>query len=366
MLTFALSDRRSKRAATTGERQRAKYTQDRGAHDVCQMGVVQPPSTAPLFVVLNVRSGHRDGHETRALLGRLLSESGRRHELINVEPGADIGAIARRAAQQALADEGIVVAAGGDGTVNAVAQAAHDTGCRLGVLPQGTFNYFGRTHGIPTDIEEATRALLVAHVRPVQVGLVNDRVFLVNASLGLYPDLLEDREHFKSRFGRTRLVAAVAAFATLLREHRGLRLWIELAGQEREVRASTLFVGNNRLQLDQVGIDQRHGIENGKIAAVMLKPVGTVAMLGLLLRGALGTLGEAEHIESFEFQQMKVRPWLPYGTRRVKVAADGEIMWLRTPLDLRVSPRSLFLMVPPAVPAPAPEGGARVAPTSAS
>ena len=63
---------------------------------------------------------------------------------------------------------------------------------------------------------------------------------------------------------------------------------------------------------------------------------------------------------------MKVTPWLPYGTRRVKVAADGEIMWLRTPLDLRVSPRSLFLMVPPAVPAPAPEGGARVAPTSAS
>jgi diacylglycerol kinase family enzyme len=330
------------------------------------MRIVQPPSNAPLFVVLNVRSGRRDGQETGALLGRLLSESGRRHELITVERGADLGAIARRAAQKAVAEEGILVAAGGDGTVNAVAQAAHDTGCRLGVLPQGTFNYFGRTHGIPTDTEEATRALLGAQVRPVQVGLVNDRVFLVNASLGLYPDLLEDREHFKSRFGRTRWVAAVAALATLLREHRGLRLEIELAGQVRAVRASTLFVGNNRLQLDQVGIEERHGIDNGQIAAVMLKPVGTWAMLGLLVRGALGTLGEADQIHSFQFRQMKVRPWLPYGLRRAKVAADGEIMWLRTPLDLRVSPRPLFLMVPSAAPSAQPEGDARVAGSSVS
>ena len=326
------------------------------------MCIVQPPSpTAPLFVVLNVRSGHRDGQETRALLGRLLSESGRRHELMTVESGADISAVARQAAQKTLNEDGILVVAGGDGTVNAVAQAAHDTGCRLGVLPQGTFNYFGRTHGIPTETEEATRALLGAHMRPVQVGLVNDRVFLVNASLGLYPELLEDREQFKSRFGRNRWVAAAAAFATLLREHRGLRLGIELAGQVREVRASTLFVGNNRLQLDQVGIEQR-GIEDGQIAAVMLKPVGTWAMLGLLVRGALGTLGEADQIESFQFQQMKVRPWLPYGTRRAKVAADGEILWLRTPLDLRVSPRPLFLMVPAALPA---EDGSRVAPPPA-
>jgi diacylglycerol kinase family enzyme len=314
------------------------------------MAVVQPSSAAPLFVVLNVRSGHRAADETHALIGRLLAASGRRHQLISVGRGADIGAVARRAARQALAEDGILVAAGGDGTVNAVAQAAHDAGCFLGVLPQGTFNYFGRTHGIPTDTEEATRALLSAHATPVQVGLVNDRVFLVNASLGLYPELLEDRERFKSRFGRNRLVALVAAFATMLREHRRLRLVIERDGQVREVRASTLFVGNNRLQLEQVGIEEHHGIENGHIAAVMLKPVGTAAMLGLMLRGALGTLGDADHIESFQFQHMTVK--LPYRNRRAKVAADGEIAWLRTPLDLRVSPRPLHLMVPSVEPSP--------------
>ena len=107
---------------------------------------------------------------------------------------------ARRAVEQAMAQGGAVVAAGGDGTINAVAQEAHDAGCPMGVLPQGTFNYFSRTHGIPTETTEAIRALMSSRVEPVQVGLVNENVFLVNASLGLYPALLEDREQFKQRF----------------------------------------------------------------------------------------------------------------------------------------------------------------------
>ena len=87
----------------------------------------------------------------------------------------------------------------------------------------------------------------------MQVAAINDRVFLVNASLGLYPDLLEDREAYKARFGRSRWVAFVAACATLLRAQRQLRLHIEMGGTVRDVRTLTLFVGNNRLQLQQFG-----------------------------------------------------------------------------------------------------------------
>ena len=117
--------------------------------------------------------------------------------ILVIEHGQAIADVARGAVKQAMARGGAVVAAGGDGTINAVAQAAHDAGCLMGVLPQGTFNYFGRTHGIPAETTEATRALLNSCAEPVQVGLVNDHVFLVNASLGLYPPMLEDREEFK-------------------------------------------------------------------------------------------------------------------------------------------------------------------------
>lgn len=93
-----------------------------------------------------------------------------------------------------------------------------------------TFNYFARTHGIPAHPTEAVRLLLSAEPTPVQVACIHDRVLLVNASLGLYPDLLEDREAYKARFGRSRWVAFLAACATLLRAQRRLRLHIESGG----------------------------------------------------------------------------------------------------------------------------------------
>jgi diacylglycerol kinase family enzyme len=252
------------------------------------------------------------------------------------------------------------VAVGGDGTINAVAQAAHAAGCPMGVVPQGTFNYFARTHGIPTETADATRALLHAATVPVQVGLVNDRVFLVNASLGLYPELLQDREAYKARFGRSRLVAFGAAVATLLSPHRQLRLRIEGgSGGAREIITPTLFVANNRLQLEQVGLPQASALDQGCLAAVTAQPIGALAMLGLLWRGVQGRLGEADTVSSSTFHRLIVWPRLALGRRMIKVALDGELCWMRSPVEFRVAPRPLLLLKPVGEVAPGePDSGA--------
>ena len=304
--------------------------------------------SSPLFIVLNASSGRDDAADVRSTVERVLAQAGREHQVVQLARGDDIEHAMQTAAAQALAANGALVVAGGDGTVNAAAQAAHAAGCAMGVLPQGTFNYFSRTHGIPSDTEAAARLLLIASPQPVQVGLVNGRVFLVNASLGLYPQALEDREGYKRQFGRRRWVAMLSALATLTREHRQLVLSIELDGQTRTVRTPTLFVGNNRLQLEQVGIPQAPALDAGHVAAIMLRPAGTLALLWLMLRGAFGTLGDAERVISFQFQRMTVRPSLPFGRRGVKVAADGELMRLRSPIEFGVSPRPLWLLKPEA------------------
>ena len=229
----------------------------------------------------------------------------------------------------------MVVAAGGDGTLNAVAQAVLGSGCAYGVLPQGTFNYFSRTHGIPSDTAQAMQVLLHARAQPAQVGLVNGRVFLVNASLGLYPKLLEDREGWKQQFGRSRLVAFGAGLATLLRGYRSLRLRIEVQGQARNVRTPTLFVGNNALQMEQLGFPLAKDIDGGALAAIMLRPVSRLSMLALLLRGAFGKLGDADQVLSIACARLNVHSARAFGARRVKVATDGEIVWL--PLAAGVS-----------------------------
>jgi len=315
----------------------------------------QLDSVSPLVFIINGASGHRDADEKRAVIEGALTAAGRAGELLFAQPN-ELPQVAREAAAKAIATRSAVVAVGGDGTINAVAQAAHAAGCAMGVLPQGTFNYFARTHGIPDDPAEAMQALLSAQPVPVQVGLINERVFLVNASVGLYPDLLQDREVYKARFGRSRLVAFGAACVTLLRQHRQLRLQIEQGGVVREVRTPTLFVGNNRLQLEQVGLqvgaDAGRALDAGSIAAVMLRPIGTAAMFSLLLHGALGRLGEAEDVEAFAFHRMLVSPSLKPGRHKVKVAFDGEVSWLPSPLEFKVAEQPLFLLKPAAVDAP--------------
>lgn len=311
------------------------------------MPATRPPADAPLFIVLNAGSGSQDAGRTREVIEGLLTAAGRRHRVLPVQDGRRLPAVAWQAVQEARMQHGIVVAAGGDGTINAVAQAVAGSGLPFGVLPQGTFNYFSREYGIPADTESAVRLLLDGRLRSVQVGRVNDRIFLVNASLGLYPVLLENREEWKRQFGRSRLVALWAGLVTLLRGHRRMTLEMEHGGRLRTVHTPTLFVGNNRLQLEQIGLAEASALDGGRLAALALRPTGRLSMLWLLARGVFGRLGEADEVQSFSFASLRLSV-LRRGRRRsrIKVATDGEVSWMRAPLEFRVLPDALSLIVP--------------------
>ena len=300
---------------------------------------------APFYIVLNAGSGRSDTNEASDTIAAVLQAAGRSHEILRVDDPERLRQIATDAVAKAQSNDGIVVAAGGDGTLNAVAQLALDSGCKFGVIPQGTFNYFGRTHGISSDAAEAAHGLLTARVQPVQVGLVNGSVFLVNASLGLYPKSLEDREEQKERHGRNRLVAAWAGLVTIFRDYQPMLIKLEHEGRTHELRTLTLFVGNNRLQLEQMGIEESGAIEEGKLAAIVLAPVPTATLLRLVARGAMGKLGGARGIRHFAFTSITVRP-SSRAVARVKIATDGEIKWMRTPIEFSVASKPLLLMRP--------------------
>jgi diacylglycerol kinase family enzyme len=319
------------------------------------VGVPPINPASPLIFVINAAAGTQQAEAQCALITDALKAAGRTGELVFTKP-SHLAATSRQAAFKAAETQTAVVAVGGDGTISTVSQAVHAEGCAMGVIPLGTFNYFARTHGIALDIEQAMQTVLHSAAKPVQVATVNKQVFLVNASLGLYPTLLEDREAYKARFGRSRLVALGAACVTLLRAHRQLRLHIERGADEHDVRTTTLFVGNNRLQLAQVGVPigghlggGASAYGKGRVAAVMLRPIGTLPMVWLMLRGAMGTLGDADSVESFEFEHMLVKPRLDLGKSKVKVAFDGEVHVMRWPIEFEVSPKPLYLLKPDVV-----------------
>lgn len=302
-------------------------------------------SDTPFFIVLNAASGSRSGQDAREQIQEVMEATRRKHSFLEVTDPGQLERAAEQAAVRALRESGAVIAAGGDGTIRTVAQATLPTGRPFGIIPLGTFNYTTRTHGIPLEVRDATLALENARISPTQLGTVNDQVFLVNAGVGLYPELLEDREAYKSRFGRYQAVAFWAGVRSLLREHRQLVLDIEHDRERELVRTPSLFVGNNPLQLQQVGIHEAEALAHQRLVGVVVRPMSTFGLLSLALGGALGQLAGDQRVREFSFKRMVVG-LRGRRQRLVKVAMDGEVQRLKTPLIFSVAARPLLLMTP--------------------
>lgn len=245
-----------------------------------------------------------------------------------------------------------LVAVGGDGTVNMAAALALSHERPLGIIPAGTYNFNARNHGIPEDPDAALELLRTGTPRPVQTGLINQRLFMVNASVGLYAKLQQEREGFKRLLGRRRVVATIAAIATVLRAYRTLHLRIVSDARNIDAKAATFIVSNNRLQLELIGVRDAVGIGAGQLYGGLLRPIGRLAMLRMMVRGSRGTVLETPELDTLLLQSLKV--YLPNTRQRsVIVSIDGERSRLPLPLDFRVNPAALMLIKPDSVMAPA-------------
>jgi len=326
------------------------------------------PGSGPLHVVMVAAAA--DPSDRASKLAQALqchAQAGGRRVLMHAPPHpSGLVVAARQAASAANADGGVVLAIGGDGTINTVGHACWAAGVALAVVAQGTFNFFARQQGLPQDLDEALaavmRALADGQLRPVQVGQVNGQLFLVNASLGLYPRLLAEREQATRRFGRHRLVALLAGVASLLRPHFGHRLRLlvrdEHGQSHRSERlASTLFVGNNALQLDSVGLPEAVAVQQGALGAVALTPQPPLGMLRLLWRAWRGRLADDPAVHNLACSAITVLGDRHRLSQRIKVAFDGESRWMALPVAFAVAPRPLWLVASPAMHAAVPAPG---------
>jgi diacylglycerol kinase family enzyme len=309
----------------------------------------QPAGTGrdklPISVVLNAGAGNKDAAAARRAIEEGLRASGRDVALFVARRPRDVPALAERAA---TTRPGILAAAGGDGTLNAVASVARANSLPLAVIPLGTFNYFARELGIPLDTTAAARMIPGGRIRYVPVGQVNDHLFVNNASIGLYPRVIEQREIHKQRFGRHQLVALLSGLVTLLRSHTAYRLRLEIDGQPVTLSSLSVFFGRNALQMEQLGLDEALCVARGELAVLAVREVGSLELLGLALRGALGRLERAENLRQHcalkvQVERLDGRPWRP---RHIRVALDGELIRCALPLTIESVPNALQVVVP--------------------
>jgi diacylglycerol kinase family enzyme len=235
-----------------------------------------------------------------------------------------------------------IVAAGGDGSVSAVAGQLAGTDKILGVLPLGTLNHFAKDAGIPLPLEEAVRALASRHTELVDVAEVNGRVFINNSSLGIYPRIVVHRDNLQQQLNRGKWSAFGWATLRALRRYPFLRLRVCVEGQELNRKTAFLFVGNNEYHMSGFRIGARSRLKSGTLGLYLTHRTGRFGLLRLALRALFGRLNQAKDFDTFSVEEAIIDS----RHERLLVATDGEVSLMQPPLHYRSRPRSLRVIIP--------------------
>ena len=228
-----------------------------------------------------------------------------------------------------------VVAAGGDGTINAVASYLYGTPCKLGVIPAGTLNHFAKTLNVPLDIPQAVKRIVKGAHQQIDIGTVNDHVFVNNTSIGFYPRSLRVRDAYSQPLGKW--PAAMLGFIkTALRPHR-YRIELSIDGKEQTLRTPFIFIGNNSYT-SGTGVSERDSVQTGKLAVYVIKTTSVFGTMRTLWHLAFTKKRRTKDFTVHLTDACTIRT---KHHRKMHVACDGEVLTLATPLHYRSEPKSL-------------------------
>ena len=230
-----------------------------------------------------------------------------------------------------IKDKAIIAALGGDGTLSTVAGLLAGTDAVFAPLPGGTLNHFTKDLGISQDIDKALHDLANSHVHAIDVASVNNRVFINNSSIGLYPSSLHVRNRFETLVGKWP-AAVVASIRTLVR----FRTYDVTIGQE-TFHTPFIFIGNNNYAIDTIGGITRSELDGGKLSIFVAKTVSRVVLLKIMLFALVGRAKELNEFDVYHATSLTIKA----RKKHLSVSYDGEVGRMRPPLHFKIQSGSL-------------------------
>lgn len=290
-------------------------------------------------VIINADAGEPSREEAKNRLAETFKTAGLKARFSVARTGAEVDDFAQRAARS---DVEIIVAAGGDGTVNSVAAEVKKTNKVLGVLPLGTMNHFAKDLHIPLDLQGAVETIAAGQVAKIDIGEVNGHIFLNNSSLGLYPSIVRERQK-QQQLGRGKWPAYVWASLSVLRRYPFLDIRVGVDGKELTSRTPFVFIGNNEYEMETFNIGSRSCLDGGQLSLYVTNRTGRLGLIRLAVRALLGGLRQEKDFLALCTKEI----WIGTRHKRLRVALDGEVTVMEPPLHYRVNPRALRVLAPP-------------------
>ena len=236
----------------------------------------------------------------------------------------------------------LIVVGGGDGSISAAASALVGTKTMLGILPLGTLNHFARDLGIPAGLDEAVKLIAARKHRRVDVAEMNDRIFINNSAIGLYPLMVIDRDLQRRRLGRSKRLAMIVASIRTLARFNHQRLTLTVNDEKERVDTPLLFVGNNDYRLDLGAPGQRESVEDGSLSVFVMRKKTRRGLIAASIRALFDRTRPDDMVQIENVQRLRVssrRSTLP-------VSLDGEVVGAAPPLDYKTRRKALRVIAP--------------------
>jgi diacylglycerol kinase (ATP) len=311
-------------------------------------------------LIYNTYAGRVNVRRELASVVEYLEQNGWKVSFTETQKPKEAAALAHLAVQ---AGAQVVIAAGGDGTVNEVIGSLVHTDVVLGVLPVGTTNVWALQMRIPTvsplfgpgpwltkfmeDLEvrtdrvipvnyyrtmlfDAARVLLEGQVHSVDVGQVNDRHFLMWAGVGLDAAVTENVSPVDKKNHGT--WAFVGTALDTIREYESTTVKLTLDGQVREVETPLIIASNIQLYGGVLPIGARACVDDGKLDVC-------------IFRGDVLRIVSRQHLRDPEIEYHQCQEVLVESAQALPVHADDE-PFTKTPVAIRIVPRALKVIVP--------------------
>jgi diacylglycerol kinase family enzyme len=292
-----------------------------------------PP--AAVTVIVNKGSGSSTD-QSRAAIEAALARANLRAQIVAVA-GSEIQAAAERAAGAG----DTLVAAGGDGTVSTVAAIAVKHRSIFGVIPLGTLNHFAKDAGIPLDIDAAVAAIAAGRTAPLDTGELNGRTFVNNASIGVYANMVRERQ-LEQRRGRGKWPAFAIGLARTFSNYRQITVRMTVDGQPLVRRTPFVFIGNGEYFAEGVALGRRTSLTTGRLWISLAPECSRAEMLILITRAIAGRLTPDVKLEEFRAVELTIES----RARDAGLAMDGELAGSRPPLRCACRPGTLRTILP--------------------
>ena len=290
----------------------------------------------PLALLVNPSSG---GGRALKVLARVEAVLDSRRVAFRVQRTKSLDhGVAR--ALRAIEGGELPVVISGDGMIGAIGGAMAGEETPLGIVPGGRGNDLARVLGIPDEPEKAIEIVLAGHSRAIDVGEANGKRFLGIASVGFDSDA--NRRANETRLLRGNLVYAYAALRTLA-GWKSARFTIAIGAERTRIEGYSVVVANNKAYGGGMYIAPDAELDDGEFDVVTIAAVGKLRFLGNLPKVFKGT-----HVRNDEVNVIRAARLGLSASRPFAVYADGEHL-TDLPADLRIIPRALRVLVPPAV-----------------